>query len=113
MSRALQRAAHLGGITEIPGTGWEIHFDAASVASQAPVEGSYRKLDKSVSHGVTPFALRLDIYVAEVPSGRRALKGYRFVPECGLDKEAFPSVMGKIIEAMRRSALPIVPKSFT
>ncbi|MGC2224549.1 MAG: A/G-specific adenine glycosylase [Methylocella sp.] len=102
----------LGGMTEIPGTGWETDFDAASAASQAPVEASYRKLDKSVSHAFTHFALRLDIYVAEVANRRRAPAGYRFVPDCGLDKEAFPSVMRKIIEAVRLSALPIVPKCF-
>jgi A/G-specific adenine glycosylase len=93
----------LGGMTEIPGTGWEIHLDAASVASQVPFDASYRKLDTSVSHAFTHFALRLDIYVAEVPSGRRAPTGYRFVPDCGLDKEAFPSVMRKVIEAARLS----------
>jgi len=49
--------------------------------------------------------LRLDIYVAEVPSGRRAPTGYRFVPDCGVDKEAFPSVMRKIIEAARQTLL--------
>ncbi len=91
----------LGGMTELPGTGWEIHFDAASAAG-APVEASYRKLDRQVTHAFTHFALRLDIYVGEVASRRRAPAGYRFVPERGLDKEAFPSVMRKIIEAVRR-----------
>jgi A/G-specific adenine glycosylase len=94
----------LGGMTELPGTAWETHVDAASVASQAPVEASYRKLGREVTHAFTHFALRLDIYVAEVSSGRRAPKGYRFVPDCGLDKEAFPSVMRKIIEAVRQNA---------
>jgi A/G-specific adenine glycosylase len=103
----------LGGMTEIPGTNWETDFDAASAASHAPVKTSYRKLERSVSHAFTHFALRLDIYVAEVASGRRAPAGYRFVPDCGLDKEAFPSVMRKIIEAVRLSGLPIVPKCFT
>jgi A/G-specific adenine glycosylase len=93
----------LGGMSEIPGTGWEIHFDAASVAGQAPVEASYRKLDKSVSHAFTHFALRLDIYVAEVATRRRAPTGYRFVSDRGLDKEAFPSVMRKVIEAVRQT----------
>jgi A/G-specific adenine glycosylase len=93
----------LGGMTEIPGTAWETHFDAALAARQAPVAASYRKLDKSVSHVFTHFALRLDIYVADLPSGRRAPKGYRFVPDCGLDKEAFPSVIRKIIEAVRQA----------
>jgi len=91
----------LGGMTEIPGTGWETHFDAALAVRQAPVEAPYRKLDKSVSHAFTHFALRLDIYVAEVANSRRAPMGYRFVPDRGLDKEAFPSVMRKIIEAVR------------
>jgi A/G-specific adenine glycosylase len=92
----------LGGMTEIPGTAWQIQFDAASVPSQAPVEASYRKLDRQVAHAFTHFALRLDIYVAQVPSRRRAPAGYRFVPDRGLDQEAFPSVMRKIIEAVRR-----------
>jgi A/G-specific adenine glycosylase len=91
----------LGGMTEIPGTSWKTHFDAASAARQAPFEASYRKLDKSVSHAFTHFALRLDIYVAEVANSRRAPTGYRFVPDRGLDEEAFPSVMRKIIEAVR------------
>ena len=91
----------LGGMTEIPGTDWETDFDTASAASQAPVEASYRKLNKTVSHAFTHFALRLDIYLAEVPNRRRAPPGYRFVPERGLDKEAFPSVMRKVIEAAR------------
>jgi hypothetical protein len=47
--------------------------------------------------------LRFAIYVAEVASRRRAPTGYRFVPDCGVDKEAFPSVMRKIIEAARLS----------
>jgi A/G-specific adenine glycosylase len=93
----------LGGMTELPGTDWETHFDAASVAKQAPVEAPYRKLDKSVSHAFTHFALRLDIYVAEVPNRARAPKGYRFVPDRGLDMEAFPSLMRKIVEAVRQT----------
>ncbi|HEY8032884.1 MAG TPA: A/G-specific adenine glycosylase [Methylocella sp.] len=95
----------LGGMTEIPGTAWKTQFDAASAVSQAPIDASYRKLEKSVSHVFTHFALRLDIYVAEVASTRHAPAGYRFVPDRGLDKEAFPSVMRKVIEAVRVSDL--------
>jgi len=91
-------------MTEIPGTAWEIYFDAALAARQAPIEASYRKLGREVTHAFTHFALRLDIYVAEVANRRRAPAGYRFVPECGLDKEAFPSVMRKVIEAVRQNA---------
>jgi A/G-specific adenine glycosylase len=94
----------LGGMTELPGTAWETDFDVASAASQAPLEAAYRKLDKSVSHAFTHFGLRLDIYVAEVANTRHAPTGYRFVPDCGLDQEAFPSVMRKVIEAARQNA---------
>jgi A/G-specific adenine glycosylase len=93
----------LGGMTELPGTAWETDFDAASAASQAPVKTSYRKLERSVSHAFTHFGLRLDIYVADVANTRRAPTGYRFVPDSGLDKEPFPSVMRKIIEAARQT----------
>ena len=93
----------LGGMTEIPGTRWETVFDAALAARQAPVDASYRKLDRQVAHSFSHFHLRLDIYVADVASGRRAPPGHRFVPERRLDQEAFPSVMRKIIEAVRQA----------
>jgi hypothetical protein len=48
--------------------------------------------------------LRPDVYIADVPRGRRAPMGYRFVPDCDLDREAFPSVMCKVIEAERQNA---------
>ncbi|MGH6840201.1 MAG: A/G-specific adenine glycosylase, partial [Methylocella sp.] len=102
--RARPETGLLGGMTELPGTAWETNFDAASAASQAPVKASYRKLERSVSHAFTHFGLRLDIYVAEVANTRRAPKCYRFVPDCGLDREALPSVMRKIIEAVRQNA---------
>ncbi|MGH6851422.1 MAG: NUDIX domain-containing protein, partial [Methylocella sp.] len=98
-------AGLLGGMTEIPGTDWETNFNAASAASLAPLKASYRKLDREVTHAFTHFALRLDIYVAEVPTKRRVPAGYRFVPDCGLDRQAFPSVMRKIIEAVRKDAV--------
>jgi A/G-specific adenine glycosylase len=100
----------LGGMTEIPGSGWDIHLDAASVARQAPVKACYRKLDRQVAHAFSHFHLRLDIYVAEVASWRRAPTGYRFVPDCRLDKEAFPSVMRKIIAAVRQTLERPAPK---
>jgi A/G-specific adenine glycosylase len=93
----------LGGMTELPGTGWEMDFDSASAAKQAPVAASYRKLDQEIAHAFTHFALQLEIYVAEVGEDRRAPNGYRWTLARDLDKEAFPGVMRKVIEAVRRS----------
>jgi A/G-specific adenine glycosylase len=93
----------LGGMAEVPGTHWDTHFDRASAIKQAPLEASYRKLDQAVAHVFTHFALQLDVYVAEVSTKQHAPAGCRFVAECDLDKEAFPSVMRKVIEAAQRS----------
>jgi A/G-specific adenine glycosylase len=90
----------LGGMTEIPVTDWQIDFDPASAAGQAPVAATYRRLDRGIAHGFTHFTLQLDVYVAEI-TRRRVPVGYRFVPECDLDNEALPSVMRKVIEAVR------------
>ena len=68
------------------------------------------KLDRQVAHAFSHFALRLDIYVAEVASWRRAPTGYRFVPERRLDQEAFPRVMRKVIEAARQRLEPPAAK---
>ena len=67
----------------------------------APVEATYRKRDQVVSRSFTHFALRLEIFVAEVPARQRAPEGCRFVPRRSLGKEAFPSVMRKVIEAVQ------------
>jgi len=94
----------LGGMVELPGTDWETDFDADAALHQAPVVAPYRKLDQEVAHVFTHFALRLEIYAAEVTNERRAPKGCRFVAACDLDKEAFPGVMRKVLEAVRKSA---------
>jgi A/G-specific adenine glycosylase len=91
----------LGGMTEFPGTAWESQFDAGAAMKHAPVEADYRKLERRVAHSFTHFALTLEIYVAKAPKRQRAPAGCRFVPRRELDKEAFPSVMRKVIEAVQ------------
>ncbi len=93
----------LGGMTEFPGTAWETQFDAGEAMKHAPVEANYRKLDKVISHSFTHFTLRLEIFVAEIPAGQCAPENCRFVPRRSLGKEAFPTVMRKVFEAVRQS----------
>ncbi len=94
----------LGGMTELPGSSWERDYDPALGLKQVPVEASYRKLDQEIEHVFTHFALRLEVHVAEVAASQRAPDGCRFVAARDLGKEAFPSVMRKVIEAVRRSS---------
>jgi len=93
----------LGGMAELPGTAWETEFDPAGAARQAPIDAAYQKLDVAVEHAFTHFALRLDIYCADVGCGQAAPPGCRWTSARDLDKEAWPNVMRKVIEAVRRS----------
>jgi A/G-specific adenine glycosylase len=93
----------LGGMAEIPGTGWNMDYDAASATGHAPVPADFRKLDHAITHQFSHFALRLDVYVAEVPAAVQAPSGHRFVSPGEFGREAFPSVMRKVIAAARRS----------
>jgi len=93
----------LGGMVELPGTEWETDFVDALALAQAPLKAQFRKLESGIDHAFTHFALSLSIYVAEVREDKRAPNGYRWTPAHALDKEAFPGVMRKVIEAVRRS----------
>lgn len=93
----------LGGMTELPGSVWSADFDEALAQSQAPVKAPFRKLESAIEHAFTHFALRLSIYVVELGEDISAPNGYRWTPARDLDNEAFPGVMRKVIEAVRRS----------
>jgi A/G-specific adenine glycosylase len=92
----------LGGMAEFPGTSWDLDFDADKALSHAPVAATYRRLDRRVAHSFTHFSLQLDVFAAGVPTKTRAPKRCRFVPARDLGKEAFPSVMRKVIASVRR-----------
>ncbi len=101
--RTRPKTGLLGGMTEFPGTAWDTQIDAGEVAKHAPVDAIFRKLDRVVSHGFTHFALRLEIFAATVPATQRAPENCRFVPRQRLGEEALPSVMRKVIDAVRQN----------
>nr|WP_036256481.1 A/G-specific adenine glycosylase [Methylocapsa acidiphila] len=89
----------LGGMAEFPSTAWSADFDADSALLEAPMPARYEKLDAVVEQIFTHFALRLDIYAAEVPNASAPPAGCRWVPADALAKEALPSVMRKVAAA--------------
>jgi A/G-specific adenine glycosylase len=91
----------LGGMTEFPGTVWSRDFDAAQALDFAPLKAAWKRQTAQVEHVFTHFALRLDVYAASVRAGTKAPADARFVGEGELDQEALPSVMRKVIEAVR------------
>jgi A/G-specific adenine glycosylase len=90
----------LGGMTEFPGTEWSTDFDPSRALASAPVKASWKKQITQVEHVFTHFALKLDVYAAQVKASAKAPEGARFVREEDLDGEALPSVMRKVIGVM-------------
>jgi A/G-specific adenine glycosylase len=89
----------LGGMMEIPSTGWRTHIDHPE--AEAPLVSKWLKAGRRVGHTFTHFHLELEIWSARVPanttvSDRRA----RWVAKGDLDGEALPSIMRKIVAAM-------------
>lgn len=93
----------LGGMAELPGTTWAATCDRAKALREAPLIADYRKLKMPVTHVFTHFSLSLDIFVADVAEATKAPAGCRWVSHADLDGEALPSVMRKIIAAVRNS----------
>ena len=97
----------LGGMAEIPGTGWsgdfDQDFDQEKVLREAPFIADYRKLPLGVTHVFTHFSLRLAIFAADVTPGTEAPADCRWVKEDGLAEEALPSVMRKVVAAVKDS----------
>ncbi|MEP9385723.1 A/G-specific adenine glycosylase [Mesorhizobium sp. KR9-304] len=90
----------LGGMSEVPTTGWTARIDGETSVKSAPFPADWRRAG-SISHVFTHFELELDVYRAEV-KGATALAGHWWSPIAAIHDEALPTVMKKVIE----SAIP-------
>ena len=93
----------LGGMVEFPGSSWSEGFDREKALRVAPLIADYRRLMLDVRHVFTHFALRLEIFVAEVAPATPAPGDCRWVNETALGQEALPSLMRKVVAAIRDS----------
>ncbi|MGB3500427.1 MAG: A/G-specific adenine glycosylase [Mesorhizobium sp.] len=84
----------LGGMAEVPTTGWTARLDGETGAAAAPIRALWQARE-SVSHVFTHFELELSVYRGYVdaapPPGHWWSTDYR--------KEALPNLMKKVIEA--------------
>lgn len=88
----------LGGMTEVPGTGWAAALPA-DVLAHAPFPAPWRRLPAPVVHVFTHFALTLDIWAATLPADTPAPEGTWWSPPRDIRGEALPSVFRKVVEA--------------
>lgn len=87
----------LGGMSEVPTTGWSAHRDGETCISAAPwkAEWEYRG---EISHVFSHFALKLSVYRAHVED-KPAPAGYWWSEPEQLREEALPTLMRKAIKA--------------
>lgn len=86
----------LGGMTEVPTTGWTARIDGATTEAAAPLPGNWRQAGR-IGHIFTHFALELDVFKADTDSA--APVGHFWSLAHEISGEALPSVMKKVIEA--------------
>jgi A/G-specific adenine glycosylase len=86
----------LGGMTEVPTTGWTARQDGGDTADHAPFAADW--LPKgTVTHVFTHFELRLSVFRADGVDGAPVDNGW-WEPVANLDEQALPTVMKKVIE---------------
>jgi A/G-specific adenine glycosylase len=110
--RRRPEAGLLGGMLEVPSTGWADALPPVEAALQeAPVPGEWRAVPGNVTHTFTHFRLETVVYHAHVPatvhlSSWADAPRCQWVPRRDLDRAALPSVMRKIIaHGLRTEAL--------
>lgn len=94
MLRRRQETGLLGGMTEVPTTGWTARMDGGTGTDHAPFAGDWEACGV-ITHVFTHFELRLSVYRTRVPSGEEPVGWW--VPVETLGDEALPTVMKKVI----------------
>jgi A/G-specific adenine glycosylase len=87
----------LGGMTEVPSTGWTHKLDEPDALMQAPLKLKWRRLPGVVEHGFTHFPLQQMVFIARAPAKTTAPADTRWVALAELHGEALPNVMRKVI----------------
>ena len=95
----------LGGMTEVPTTGWTARIDGATGTDAAPFAADWQP-SGTVTHVFTHFELRLSIYRVAIADPIEINDGW-WEPVTNLEAQALPTIMKKAIAA----AIPLAFKS--
>ncbi|MFC7334361.1 A/G-specific adenine glycosylase [Rhodocista pekingensis] len=89
----------LGGMMEVPSTDWTGTVPGpAAVRAVAPLPGiDWRPVPGTVRHTFTHFHLELEVLAGRVPQPAPPVPGAVWVPRAGLEAEALPTVMRKVL----------------
>jgi A/G-specific adenine glycosylase len=104
--RARPAKGLLGGMTEVPTTGWHADFAETAALADAPallsadgrpLAPAWRRLPGAVSHTFTHFPLELAVYRAELPADAVATSPARFLAGVEIADAAFPTLFRKVL----------------
>ena len=95
----------LGGMTEVPTTGWTARIDGATGTDAAPFAADWQA-SGTVTHVFTHFELRLSIYRVAIADPIEINDGW-WEPVTNLEAQALPTIMKKAIAA----AIPLAFKT--
>ncbi|WP_413711304.1 A/G-specific adenine glycosylase [Rhizobium sp. Rhizsp82] len=95
----------LGGMTEVPTTGWTARIDGATGTDAAPFAADWQA-SGTVTHVFTHFELRLSIYRVAIADPIEINDGW-WEPVTNLEAQALPTIMKKAIAA----AIPLAFQS--
>jgi A/G-specific adenine glycosylase len=87
----------LGGMTEVPTTGWTARQDGATGSDAAPFAAGWKHAG-AITHVFTHFVLELQVYRAD-PQDLAAPANHWGSPAGEIRDEALPTIMKKAIEA--------------
>src|SRR5205823_10810650 len=91
----------LGGMLEVPSTGWrEEPWTPEEALHDAPFAASWRALPGVVNHGFTHFSLELTVMAAKI---RRAPAGM-WIPEEALLTQGLPTLTRKVVSHALKDA---------
>ncbi|WEX87826.1 A/G-specific adenine glycosylase [Sinorhizobium garamanticum] len=85
----------LGGMTEVPGTGWTARRDGETAVAAQPFAAPWEPCG-TITHVFTHFELRLSVYRANVQRLETGANGW-WEPIASLGAQALPTVMKKAI----------------
>jgi A/G-specific adenine glycosylase len=97
----------LGGMTEVPTTGWSARIDGETTPSAAPFAANWKTTGR-IGHVFTHFSLELEVFRAETDGVTPA--GHFWSLPRDISGEALPTVMKKAIEAAIPGATKKHPK---
>jgi len=98
----------LGGMTEVPTTGWTARIDGDTTADAAPFAADWQACG-IVIHVFTHFELRLAIFRADI-AGRPGSDDGWWEPVTNLEAQALPTVMKKAIAQAIPRAFNAIPR---